>query len=286
MTDNAPEISPLVAVERRRRKRWQLAFLICLFAFEAAREAAVLYGAQGAMPRVDAQVYEQDGVLHARGVWQRKDEPFAGSPRAVTIVCRRDINECTEATAEAAGTDVRAPDVQWYRSSMTDDEGMTYSRPADPPLSDCFDYFVEVDVKARQASAYIVPAHMPPSPKCPSAQASQMLLLTGSGGFAVASRHHFAPIMYALFGPHRDQAIHTPRRVIWNALAFVLLMIGFIGMICFIYRDDLPRLRSRAERKRITQEEYQNKSRIPLVAGMTYFLLVIGFALATIIFDY
>lgn len=125
---------------------------MAIFAFELAREIAVIEGAAGAKPNVQNLVGsfgpEGSRFITATGRWERNDGGDKLVPTTVTIQCREELGQCIEATTTIIDQSVFAPDVSFYPAKFGDGT-VTYTN--DDPS--CARYSVRIDVKLKLAVA-------------------------------------------------------------------------------------------------------------------------------------
>lgn len=132
-----------------RRNWWKLAFFVALIAFELAREVAVLESATGAEPNTRSTMFNFRGEhVTAEGSWRRTDGKGKLVPTVTKIVCRKELNECFEATTNMIESSVFPPDVDFFEAQFGPDSiGYTNDSPT------CVRYAVRLDLKMKQVLA-------------------------------------------------------------------------------------------------------------------------------------
>ena len=137
--------------ERVRPKRnwWKVAFFVAIVAFELAREVAVLESATGAEPNTRFAMFNFRGEhVTAEGSWRRTDGKGQLVPTVTKIVCRKELNECFEATSNIIDNSVFPPDVDFFQAQFGPDS-VSYTN--DSPT--CVQYAVRLDLKMEQVLA-------------------------------------------------------------------------------------------------------------------------------------
>lgn len=132
-----------------RRNWWKLAFFVALIAFELAREVAVLESSAGAEPNTRFTMFNFRGEhVTAEGSWRRTDGKGKLVPTVTKIVCRKELNECFEATTNMIDQSVFPPDVDFFQAQFGPDS-ISYTN--DSPT--CVQYAVRLDLKMEQVLA-------------------------------------------------------------------------------------------------------------------------------------
>lgn len=98
----------------RRRNWWKIAFFVCLFAFEIAREIAVIANNEPVPFRAIAGVYSGKEWSTAEGQLQRIDGGAALSPVLVSIQCSRSKQSCTEVTVSEILGSISPPNFEVF----------------------------------------------------------------------------------------------------------------------------------------------------------------------------
>ncbi len=132
----------------RRRNWWKIGFFVVLFAFELAREWAVLAAAQQAWPNISYQFDSYDGFTKARGIWKRVDGGEGLVPVAVTIECRRELGKCVSMSTSMNGMSVFAPEADWFDATFSAD-GVSYENA----LPVCVTMAVKIDTRMGKVFA-------------------------------------------------------------------------------------------------------------------------------------
>lgn len=187
----------------RRRNWWKIGFFVMLFAFELAREWAVLASAQEAWPNVSYQFDSYDGFTKARGVWKRIDKGDKLVPVAVTIECRRELNQCVEMSTSMRGNSVFAPEAEWFDATFSAD-GISYQNTN--PV--CVTYAVRIDTRMEKVFAVRTRKPNPNNEMCKEMEPrieSQLADGFDNHDFD-AKKGHFVPIVSLI------SAILEPRR--------------------------------------------------------------------------
>ena len=133
---------------KRTRNWWKVAFFVMLFAFELAREWAVIEAHSGAVANASFNVFRNEGYVAASGRWERTDGDGKLEPVTVTVQCRQETGQCLEATTNMMDRSVFAPDVSFYPATFSADS-VTYVN--DDPA--CARYTARIDTKLEQVIA-------------------------------------------------------------------------------------------------------------------------------------
>lgn len=133
------------APTRKRRNWWKIAFFVALFAFEVAREMAVLASAQKPSIITLASVFTYNGWTVAEGLWTRIDGGEKLIPSLVRIECDQDQGECKEVSVNVYNQSVFAPHLSIYKAAFTPDS-ITYEN-TEPS---CVRYNTRIDLKLKK----------------------------------------------------------------------------------------------------------------------------------------
>ncbi len=136
------------APKPKRRNWWKIAFFVALFAFEVAREWAVIASAQEARLVASKSVHSFGGLVSAQGMWTRLDGGDRLVPAVVRIECSRERGECREASISAHDGAVGIPSTNIYPAQFASD-AVTYEN-TDPV---CARYSVRIDLKLEKVLA-------------------------------------------------------------------------------------------------------------------------------------
>jgi hypothetical protein len=79
----------------QRRNWWKIGFFVALFAFEVAREVAVLGANAKAEPNVSFNLFRFQEYTSAAGVWRRTDDGGTMSPAIIALECNQAKGSCT-----------------------------------------------------------------------------------------------------------------------------------------------------------------------------------------------
>jgi len=140
---------PAAAVAVRRRWNWwKIGFFAMLIAFEVAREFAVLVSAEGVQPTASKMIYGDSAYVIARGRWLRSDGGSQLTPGVVTIECRKDSQQCLEASVSTYQKGFFPPELDWFPATFTP-QGVSYVN--DNPT--CARYAVHIDLMQQRAFA-------------------------------------------------------------------------------------------------------------------------------------
>jgi hypothetical protein len=133
------------APKRWRINGWKLGFFVALFAFEVAREWAVLASSERPLLATVATVTSGYGLVTADGRWTRIDGGEKLAPTAVAIKCWRDRKECTETSVQLFEGTVMAPETDTFPAEFSPD-AVTYENTQ--PL--CVRYWVRIDLRLKK----------------------------------------------------------------------------------------------------------------------------------------
>ena len=178
---------------KRQRNWWKVAFFVALFAFELAREFAVLASAEVAEPNATLQVFGGEGFATARGRWTRSD---GGDPlvrATVNIECYRDRGECIEASTMMRGIYVYAPEIDRFAASFTDG-AVTYEND----IPDCAKYSVRIDLRMERVFAVRERKENPTNPNCAQLERRIDMQLSDSYQSSDPLEGHFVPLFYVI----------------------------------------------------------------------------------------
>lgn len=175
----------------KRFNWWKLAFFVALFAFEAAREAAVISIANDAMPNGSASVFRHDGYVAASGTWKRIDGGSKLSPVVVTLDCREETGNCIEATTGMSERYVYPPDITVHDATFTAD-AVTFVND----VPDCARYTVRIDTELKKAFAIRQRKQNPANPRCRDIEERiEMQLADGFELNRAKYDDHFLPLL-------------------------------------------------------------------------------------------
>ena len=105
----------------RRRNWWKIGFFVALFAFECAREIAVIEGASGAQPNVRFALDRYERYTNATGVWKRTDGGGNMSPAIIQIDCYESRGSCVVADVQMTQRDVFPPNISTVDAQFAPD---------------------------------------------------------------------------------------------------------------------------------------------------------------------
>jgi hypothetical protein len=125
---------------------WKLGFFVTLFAFEGAREVAVLESSKPVDLAAIKTVSQFGDLIHAEGVWIRNDNGERLLPLLVTIECNRSEGNCLEASTRVLpGRSVVTPTAESYPARFGPGTVEYQGKGV------CTNYSVRIDVKAEEA---------------------------------------------------------------------------------------------------------------------------------------
>jgi hypothetical protein len=127
---------------------WKVGFFVALFAFEVAREWAVVASADEPKLATIATVTNWNGLVTAEGRWTRIDDGQRLTPNIVRIECWQDRGECNEVFVQVNGDFVGAPTINTFKAKFSP-EAVTYENDG----SICVHYSTRIDLRLKKAFA-------------------------------------------------------------------------------------------------------------------------------------
>jgi hypothetical protein len=124
---------------------WKIGFFVALFAFEVAREAAVLASAEEPSLVTKASVFTFGDWTVAEGRWRRIDGGEELVPTAVRIECYQDRGECTEVSVNVHDNSVWSPDMETFKAQFAAD-AITYENQSPT----CVHYTIRIDRRLKK----------------------------------------------------------------------------------------------------------------------------------------
>lgn len=176
----------------RRLNWWKFGFFVALFAFEVAREIAVLASAARPMLMGHASVFTFGGWTAAEGRWRRIDGGEKLMPVLVRIECDKDRGDCIEVTVNVDENTVWSPDIGTFKAQFGPD-AITYENKSPR----CVDYTVRIDLKLQKVLA--VRERKANVSDCPKMEQRIEMQLADAWDLSENNLEgHFVPILSAL----------------------------------------------------------------------------------------
>lgn len=173
---------------------WKPAFFIAAFAFELAREIAVISSSTPAEPISQSMVFAIDGYVQAEGSWKRIDDGEELVPNTVSIQCERTTGKCIEASTTLSERYVFAPEISQFEAKFTP-EAINYENKN----ATCADYSVRIDLKMKKAFSVRTRKENPQNSACSKLEPRIEMQLTD--GYKIrrdTMEGHFVPILSIL----------------------------------------------------------------------------------------
>lgn len=180
---------------KARRNWWKVAFFALLFVFELTREIAVISAAGVAQPNSQATMFQWEGFVRAEGSWKRIDGGGKLVPGTVTIECRPERKECTEASVRVMDDYVFAPELDHFAATFTAD-AVTYVND----VPDCAKYSVRLDLALKKVFAVRERKEAPANPNCALLEKGRIEMQLGDGYDSDTDplQGHFVPLLRLL----------------------------------------------------------------------------------------
>lgn len=179
--------------KRRRLNWWKIGFFVALFAFEVAREFAVLAAAERPKLLTMASVYSFDGWTVAEGSWRRIDNGGTLVPTSVRIQCDQGRGECTEVSVHVDENTVWSPDVETFQAQFGPD-AITYENNSPT----CVHYSIRIDLRLKKVIG-VRERTADKSDLCkPLEQRIEMQLADGWDLSENTMEGHFVPVFQAI----------------------------------------------------------------------------------------